>query len=442
MWGSRVLVCCVLAACAGDNRLDPSDLELRDLLGIAPDTALTWDADQRASARRVIDAALRDAAAPFHAPPGSVAHALADADADRDRHHLAALGVVEVTLEPDGLEATPRTSSLGARAIGPIELRLAGWSRWNELPARGLDVLTAIASDVGHHRGPIVVSPVPQLAVLAGYVPATAKHPAQLVVNPVLLAALEPGGPPVPPPAPPSVVAADTVGNPYSFYDSIGACATAQETRCEACMPSHTCTPTSGNGDGNAECKGLAADQGRGYWLVCVEFALAIDSVKSCTEANAPSCPVDQTGDFVDRPECASALDACLGDHGGSTPHPPDPSTGCSDATCDATSCEDSTGGCEGGDCSSDSGGGDCSSDSGDGCDGGDSGGDCSGGGGDDCSGGGGDCAGDSGGDCSGGGGDDCNAGGRHRDHGYLWACLPLPFAIIARRRADRRRAS
>ncbi|MEO8551102.1 MAG: hypothetical protein ABI678_14050, partial [Kofleriaceae bacterium] len=290
-----------------------------------------------------------------------------------------------------------------------------------------------------------VVSPSPQLAVLATYLPGT---PARLAVNPVLLAALEPGGDPV---APPVVISADSLGNPYSFYDSIGECANAQETRCEACMPTHTCEPTKGTGDGNAECKALAADEGRGYWLVCIETALEIDSVKTCTQETAPSCPIDNTGDFIDRPECASALDNCLGDHGGSTP-PPETPSGCSDATCEATSCEDSN--CDSGDCSDSSGGGggDCSSDSsdssgcddsgGDGCSGGDSGGDCSGGGGDDCSSSGGDCAGDSGGDCGGGGSSDCNAGGAHHDHGYLWAFLPLPFAIIARRRADRRRAS
>ncbi|HEX3762518.1 MAG TPA: hypothetical protein VHW23_27640, partial [Kofleriaceae bacterium] len=63
-------------------------------------------------------------------------------------------------------------------------------------------------------------------------------------------------------------------------------------------------------------------------------------------------------------------------------------------------------------------------------------------GGGGDCGGGGG------GGDCGGGGGGgDCDVSGR-RDHAgaelpiaIAWALLPIPFATIARRRAERRRA-
>ena len=57
---SRVLCCALLVACGtGDNRVDPGDLEPRDLLGIAPEVARSWDATQRASARRVLDDELR-----------------------------------------------------------------------------------------------------------------------------------------------------------------------------------------------------------------------------------------------------------------------------------------------------------------------------------------------------------------------------------------------
>lgn len=446
MWGSRVLVCCVLAGCAGDNRLDPSALELRDILGIAPETALTWDAGQRAAARHVIDDALHAKPATIHATGANLQTGLAVADADRDRNHLAALGVVQVALSPAALDATAKASSLAPHVATSTQIQLAGWTKWPALPTRGLDVLTSIAHDAGYRGGVLTVVAAPQLAVVASYVPAKA----QLVVNPVLLAALEPGESTA---APPVVIAA--IGNPYSFYDSIEQCASAQQARCEACLPNTSCESTTGTGDGNAECKGFAGEQGRGYWLVCIQSALEIQSVKTCVEANAPACPTDNTTVFIDDPACTSAIDHCLGDHGGDAPNPPTSSPDCS--ACEASpSCEDSVGcasDCSdsggGGDCSSsdssgdscDSGGGDSSCDGG-GCDGGDSGGDCSGGGGDDCSGGGGDCAGDSGGDCSGGGGGDCNAGGRHHDHGYLWVLLPLPFAIVARRRADRRRVS
>ncbi len=468
-WGSRVLVCCVLVACAGDQRLDPSELELRDVLGISPDTAMAWDASQRASARRVIDAAMHEALpAPVHASLGQeptldrrIEHALAAAAADRERHRLPAMAVVELAFEHGELHATSRISTLAPRAAAPIELQLEGWSDrpgWATLPGRGLDVLATIASDAGHRAGPIVVTPAPQLAVIAGYIPATSGHPARLVVNPVVLAALEPVARPAvsPPVLARDPIASDAIGNPYTFYGSVAACASAQQTRCEACLPTSTCTPLGSTGDGNAECNQLAADPGRDYSLVCINFALAIDSVASCTATSAPSCPLDphaaesissldHNADFLDRPDCASSLDRCLADHTGSTATstpPPGPSTSCSDSACQASPSCDGNGDCGNDGCSSDS------SNSSDGCDGGDSGGDCSdssgGCSGGDCSGdSGGDCSGDSGGDCSGGGGD-CNAGShRHRgeSHGYLWACLPLPFAVIARRRADRRRA-
>jgi hypothetical protein len=469
-WGQRVLLSCVLvaSACVGDNRVDPSQLELRDVLGMAPETAMAWDPEQRASARKVIDAAMHEAPPPVHASlgkGGSVANALAVADAGRAKQKLAAMGVVELAVDRDELQATPRVSTLAPHATSPIDLELAGWDRpgWLQLPTRGLDVLTTIARDAGHRGGPIIVTPAPQLAVIAGYLPATAASAAHLLVNPVVLASLEPVARTAAPPkngTGPHVVASDPIGNPYNFYSSVGECAAAQQLRCEACLPTNTCTPISGSGDGDAECAQLAEAQGRGYSLVCINFALALDSVSSCTTSTAPSCPFDphaseslvalqENSDFLDRPECAGPLDRCLANAFGpaptsSTTPPRNSSTDCSDSACEASpncddngcddggSCDDSGGstgaddGCSGddsssgcSDCSGDSSGGDC---------GGDSGGDCSGGGGD---------------DCSGGGGDDCDAGGHHRhtDHGYLWACLPLPFAIIARRRADRRRA-
>jgi hypothetical protein len=476
-WGSRVLLSCVLvaSACAGDNRVDPSELELRDVLGMAPETAMAWDSDQRASARQVIDAGMHEAPpAPVHASLGqdrSISSALAVVDAGRAKQRLSAMGVVEVALERDELRATPHLSTLAPRVTSPIELELAGWDRpgWAQLPARGLDVLTTIASDAGHRGGPIIVTPAPQLAVIAAYIPATSTSAARLVVNPVLLASLEPVARTASPTnvtgAGPRVLAADPVGNPYTFYGSVEECAAAQQLRCEACLPTNTCTSISGSGDGTAECAQLAAGQGRGYSLVCINFALAIDSISSCATTSAPSCPYDpragesisslqNNSDFLDRPECAGPLDTCLAHVFGPTPTssttpPRNTSADCADSACEASpSCDDN--GCDNGGscddssnsgaddgCSGDNSSGCDSSDSGGGCDSSDSGGGCGGDSGGDCSGG------DSGGDCSGGGGNDCDAGGHHHasDHGYLWACLPLPFAIIARRRADRRRA-
>jgi len=276
MWGSRVLISCVLvtSACAGDNRLDPSELELRDLLGVAPETAMAWDGDQRAAARQVIDAGMHEAPpAAIHASLGreptldrSIANALSVADIDRAKHRLAALGVVELAVGHDELQATPHLSTLASKANVRIELELAGWTDrpgWGQLPARGLDVLTTIATDAGHRSGPVIVTPAPQLAVIAGYVPATSTIAARLYVNPVLLASLEPTNPSAlaavalaAPDQPvrrrgPQVLANDSVGNPYSFYSSVAECANAQATRCEACLPNSNCTPISGSGDGN-----------------------------------------------------------------------------------------------------------------------------------------------------------------------------------------------
>ena len=102
-------------------------------------------------------------------------------------------------------------------------------------------MLSEIATDAGHVTGPIVVTPAPRLAVVAGYLPATATDPARMMVNPVLLAALEPVVAPEPAPevdavnavvrapsngpaaptTPPRALATSAEGNPYSFYGSV-----------------------------------------------------------------------------------------------------------------------------------------------------------------------------------------------------------------------------
>ena len=58
----RAVALVVLCACGtGDTKIDPGDLELRDLLGVAPEVAARWDADQRAAAKRVLVAHLEAA---------------------------------------------------------------------------------------------------------------------------------------------------------------------------------------------------------------------------------------------------------------------------------------------------------------------------------------------------------------------------------------------
>jgi hypothetical protein len=73
-WWGTICIAITLAACsAGDNRVDPEDLELRDLLGISPEVATAWDAAQRAAARRVLVAGFRatDGPAQLAAGPGT-----------------------------------------------------------------------------------------------------------------------------------------------------------------------------------------------------------------------------------------------------------------------------------------------------------------------------------------------------------------------------------
>jgi hypothetical protein len=189
---------------------------------------------------------------------------------------------------------------------------------WGHLPGRGLDVLSALAVDAQHSGGPVIVVPVPRLAVIAAYVrPSGATAEPHLAVNPVLLAALEPasdelamtaamdrwsnpadhsdqasgargGRQAVAGPTPMA-----TGGNPYSFYGSFEECAAAQRARCEACLPGSSCTPITNASDGNTECTMLGANSGRGYFLLCINLALAITSVDRCTGDAAPTCVRD-----------------------------------------------------------------------------------------------------------------------------------------------------
>ena len=538
-----------LAGCsAGDNRVDPGDLELRDLLGVSPDTARGWDAAARAAARRVLASGLHTPGAGSLAATAEprtaslddrIAAALASGDARRAAAGIAALGMVRVAVTADGVAITgspagsaaaaidpgplapnaPRTAASPEPAIDPgqlapaaaraprtaaspepaidaragrratrsaIELWLA--EPWDhglggaDLAARGRVVLSALATDAGQLDGAVIVVPAARLPVIAAYVAAGSGEPLpRLLVNPVLLAALEPdiadpvaisiashdlAGPPTAPlaphHAPPLEPAsfADGAGNPYSFYGSVAECATAQRTRCATCLGGGTCTPITDAADGTTECTALDGDAGRGYFLLCINLALAITSVNRCTGAAAPACArddhasdsldtLDDNATFLADAACANALDGCLaeiygaprgsfpGPDGGPEPADPPRSTdvSCSNA-CDShdnSNCESSPScngsgpscnnslscdsecsssndqhGCGGNcnACTSSGGGGSCGKDSSS-CGGSGDGGGCSSG-----SGSGGGCSSGSGGGCSSGSGGGCSSGG------------------------------
>ena len=150
-----------------------------------------------------------------------------------------------------------------------------------------------------------------------------------------------------------------TGGNPYSFYGSFEECAAAQHARCDACLPGSTCTPITNASDGNTECTMLGANSGRGYFLLCINLALAITSVDRCTGDAAPTCvrdphaadsltTLENNADFLADPTCAGALDTCLAKIYGAPPEP-FPGTDGGTAPADpprstAVSCTDSCG--------------------------------------------------------------------------------------------------
>jgi hypothetical protein len=112
-------------------------------------------------------------------------------------------------------------------------------------------------------------------------------------------------------------------GNPYSFYGSVAECAYAQRNRCDSCVAANNCVPVTSTSDGNAECQTLAENDGRGYYLLCINLALAITSVEDCTSTSVASCPHDTTAAndlsklesnaaYLDDSTCGSGLDKCL----------------------------------------------------------------------------------------------------------------------------------
>src|SRR5262249_5204563 len=112
--------------------------------------------------------------------------------------------------------------------------------------------------------------------------------------------------------------------NPYDFYGSVGECAAAERTRCEACLAAGQCTPETRDAtSGVAECTTLSADGGRGFFLFCTNLSLAIATVEKCVRDRASTCPIvdtagnqlsalDANAGILDNATCLDSLDGCL----------------------------------------------------------------------------------------------------------------------------------
>jgi hypothetical protein len=357
-----------LAACVGDElAIEPGELDVRDLLGIAPSVAVGWDADQRASARELLDGvgpARGDVVIDVELgvnPDRSLATLSAMARADRVQRDANRPPILLARIDAAGsrpaaqLTALPLPSleDLGEAPAIPIEL--AGWDAgrrggWEALPTAHADAIAALATAAGHAPTDVLrVEPAPQRAFVAVYLP----EPPVLLVNPLALAVAERGA------SDPTeelragdrtlddhsgdahgdVAPAPAAGNPYAFYGSIGECAAAQQIRCDACVPTGSCEQQSRDAaSGVAECEQLAQDSGRGYFLFCANLSVAIGTVSDCAGDEAPACPqvttasnqlaaLDANAVFVDDAACRAGLDRCLariyGDPDGEFPDPP-----------------------------------------------------------------------------------------------------------------------
>lgn len=143
-WG---IVCLALsAACsAADNTVDPADLELRDLLGLSPEVASTWNSTQRAAARHVLGAGFREASAasqiafpPDTGPDVRVASWRAAADARRSADSLDPLGVVRVAVGAHDLALTARMAPMSAIRPGSL---------WDLAGLANGDILLTVAGE-------------------------------------------------------------------------------------------------------------------------------------------------------------------------------------------------------------------------------------------------------------------------------------------------------
>ena len=445
------VVCLLIAACgAADERVDPGDLALRDLLGVQPKVVAGWDEAQRAAAREVLAGGLaaREAvalAAPLADDEAALVRALAASDAVLDDAGDDARGLVVVTAarrELAVIDSPTATALLVAEPADPavsLDLDPRAWTCPE--PPCDLAVLAALAVDAAPGAPLVRVRPVAQLATIAAMTAGDDGVPI-LLVNPVVTAVgVEAAGgaigagavgatmartaPALPPP--PLTRGAWTYGATRS------ACATTVASDCATCLGGGLCEPVWGSVSGMEACTMLEADPGRNYDLVCINLAVSLADIRACVQGRAPSCAIDDNAidlpaelannaNFLDDATCAAALEACLselyGTGGGSD--------GCGACDgCDCGGCDDNSGnnGCNSNDQNMDN---NCNGCNGGGCN--DSGGGCNGGGG----------------GCNGGGGNgSCSVAGAGRRGPGLgvalaWVLLPVPVALRARRRARR----
>ncbi len=468
--------------------------------------AAGWDATERARARAIIarasGRASEEPAEPVRLGLGTdereaIIASMSAVDEQRRELGREPVMVAWVLVEHQQVEVLPvsgervsvaMASAARDSAPEPAALVLHGWEQatragWDELAQRQPGLLLSLARQAGYRDEPtpLPVVPAPQEPFAVIFVDAGAES--FLAVNPVLLAAQEPAtedgeeiafarpdapretpgkrapgvGVPVTGGAPGSTTGAGGAlgvaasGNPYTFYGDIEECAASLRNRCIACATDPSCETMTRDADSvAAECEALAADEERGYYLLCINLALAMATVADCVGDNAQCPQVRDAGNqlsaltfnsvFLDDPTCHGPLNECLSDIFGESdedfpgpgepipvPPPRDTNVGCGesnvncdfspscDTSCSVGSCDNavSCGGCEGSSCDG------CES-----CESCDSSGDGGGGGGgsgssgcDDGGGGGGGGGGssgcDGGGDGSGGGGSSgCEGGG------------------------------
>lgn len=411
--GSRVVACALVAlvGCgAGVERVDPADLELRDLLGVTPKVAAAWTVEQREAARRVLADGLVERAPEalaLAAPSGRIDEAqmisaLAAVDGRLLERERDALGLVVVErLEAEGtgraidapvahdvlLGATTATTAV-------LELDPRAWVCPGDAPC-DFTILAALAADAAPGATRVRVLPVAELTVIAAALPGD--DAPTLLVNPIVTALGAPavnvataatGGA-----APafaasavrPTVQVLPLVTSTWSYDPSVGACATAVQSDCATCLAGGICEPIWTGVRGMDSCTMLQAQAGPSYALVCVNLAVSLADVGACLSRTASTCAFDATAIadparlranlvFVDDPGCQAALDACLVEAYGASAS--DDGCGCDCGGCDCGGCTNdsepqcsandsanqSCGGdnCNGGNCNSSGGGGSC----------------------------------------------------------------------------------
>jgi hypothetical protein len=207
-----VLVLVLGAGCTRGEELDPADLTARDLLGLDPRIAIEWSDAERDDAHQTFDAAFRavdpdgelteeitldEALAAF--PEVAVARGLDAADVGLDSADQPPRLAVRADADADAAMVTELAlGGLPEVAGTPTPIVLIGWDAgaadgWDALPRRVPGFLVALAEAAGRAptAGPLEVVPAPRV----GFAAAWLEGADRLLVNPVLLAALdaEPG---------------------------------------------------------------------------------------------------------------------------------------------------------------------------------------------------------------------------------------------------------